>query len=324
MKTRKLRNIEVSEIGYGCMGFSHGYGALPPKEDAIRLIRMAYEMDCTHFDTAEGYGEGANEELVGEALAPIRHKVTIATKLHLFNSENLEQQIENRLDTSLNRLRTDYVDLYYQHRNEAGVPPEEVAGIMGKLIQKGKIRGWGQSMTTADEIRRANAVTPLSAVQSEYSMMERMFEKDVIPTCGELGIGFVAFSPMASGFLSGKHQKTDVYTGDDVRRVITRFAPENMEANQPLLLMLQKFAEQKHATPAQISLAWMLHKYSFVVPIPGMRKEERLKENFGAAEIALTEKEFDEIEKALSNITIHGNRTDEDIAKLRNETTLNK
>ena len=317
MKTRKLRNIEVSEIGYGCMGFSHGYGALPPKEDAIRLIRMAYEMGCTHFDTAEGYGAGANEELLGEALAPIRDKVTIATKLHIFTGENLEQQMEERLDASLKRLRTDYVDLYYQHRNEAGVPPEEVAGIMGKLIQKGKIRGWGQSMTTAEEIRQANAVTPLSAVQSEYSMMERMFEKDVIPTCGELGIGFVAFSPMASGFLSGKYQKTDVYTGDDVRRVITRFAPENMEANQPLLLMLQEFAEQKHATPAQISLAWMLHKYSFVVPIPGMRKEERLKENFGAAEITLTEKEFDEIEKALSNITIHGNRTDEDIAKLR-------
>lgn len=317
MKTRKLRNIEVSEIGYGCMGFSHGYGALPPKEDAIRLIRMAYEMGCTHFDTAEGYGEGANEELVGEALAPFRHKVTIATKLHLFNSENLEQQIENRLDASLKRLHTDYVDLYYQHRNEAGVPPEEVAGIMGKLIQKGKIRGWGQSMTTAEEIRRANAVTPLSAVQSEYSVMERMFEKDVIPTCGELGIGFVAFSPMASGFLSGKYQKTDVYTGDDVRRVITRFAPENMEANQPLLEMLHDIAATKGATPAQISLAWMLHKYSFVVPIPGMRKEERLKENFGAAEITLTEKEFDEIEKALSNITIHGNRTDEDIAKLR-------
>jgi len=317
MKTRRLRNIEVSEIGYGCMGFSHGYGALPPKEDAIRLIRMAYEMGCTHFDTAESYGAGANEELVGEALAPLRHKVTIATKLHIYSRENLEQQIESRIDASLKRLRTDFVDLYYQHRNEADVPPEEVAGIMGKLIQKGKIRGWGQSMTTADEIRRANVVTPLSAVQSEYSMMERMFEKNVIPICGELGIGFVAFSPMASGFLSGKYQKTDVYTGDDVRRVITRFAPENMEANQPLLLMLQEFAEQKHATSAQISLAWMLHKYSFVIPIPGMRKEERLKENFGAAEITLTENEFDKIEKALSNIAIHGNRTDEDIAKLR-------
>ncbi len=317
MKTRRLRNIEVSEIGYGCMGFSHGYGALPPKEDAIRLIRMAYELGCTHFDTAEGYGAGANEELAGEALAPIRNKVTIATKLHIYNRENLEQQVESRLDASLKRLRTDYVDLYYQHRNEAGVPPEEVAGIMGKLIQKGKIRGWGQSMTTAEEIRRANAVTPLSAVQSEYSMMERMFEKNVIPTCRELGIGFVAFSPMSSGFLSGKYQKTDVYTGDDVRRVITRFTPENMEANQPLLLMLQRFAKQKHATPAQISLAWMLYKYSFVVPIPGMRKEERLKENLESAEITFTEKEFDEIEKALSYITIHGNRTDEDIAKLQ-------
>lgn len=272
---------------------------------------------CSHFDTAEGYGAGANEELAGEALAPIRSQVTIATKLHIDSGENLEQQIERRLDASLKRLRTDYVDLYYQHRNEAGVPPEEVARIMGKLIQKGKIRGWGQSMTTAEEIRRANAVTPLSAVQSEYSMMERVFEKDVIPTCGELGIGFVAFSPMASGFLSGKCRKTDVNTGDDVRRVITRFAPENMEANQPLLRMLQGFAAQKHASPAQISLAWMLHKYRFVVPIPGMRKETRLKENFGAVEISLSEKEFVEIEKALSNITIHGNRTDEDIAKLR-------
>ena len=317
MKTRKLRSIEVSEIGYGCMGFSHGYGALPPKEDAIRLIRIAYEMGCTHFDTAEGYGSGANEELVGEALAPIRHKISIATKLHLYNSENLEQQIENRLDASLKRLRTDYVDLYYQHRNEAGVPPEEVAGIMGKLIQKGKIRGWGQSMTTEEEIRRANAVTPLSAVQSEYSMMERMFEQDVIPTCGELGIGFVAFSPMASGFLSGKYGKRDVYTGDDVRRVITRFAPENVEANQPLLEMLHSIAAAKGATPAQISLVWMLHKYPFVVPIPGMRKEERLKENLSAAKITLTDSEFQEIEVALSRIVIHGNRTDEDIAKLR-------
>lgn len=317
MKTRRLRNIAVSEIGYGCMGFSHGYGAIPPKEDAIRLIRMAYEMGCTHFDTAESYGAGANEELVGEALAPLRHKVTIATKLHIYSKENLELQMESRLDASLKRLRTDYVDLYYQHRNEAGVPPEEIAGIMGKFIQKGKIRGWGQSMTTAEEIRRANAVVPLCAVQSEYSMMERMFEKDVIPTCGELGIGFVAFSPMASGFLSGKYGKTDVYFGDDVRRVITRFASENVDANQPLLVMLEKFAEQKHATPAQISLAWMLNKYDFVVPIPGMRKEERLKENFGAAEIALTNKEFSDIEQALSIITIYGNRTDKDIAKLK-------
>lgn len=304
-------------------GLSHGYGAVPPKEEAIRLIRMAYELGCNHFDTAEGYGAGANEELVGEALVPIRHKVTIATKLHLYSRENLERQIEERLDASLKRLRTDYVDLYYQHRNEAGVPPEEVAEIMGKLMQKGKIRGWGQSMTTVKEIRRANAVTPISAVQSEYSMMERMFEKDVIPTCGELGIGFVAFSPMASGFLSGKYHKTDVYTGDDVRRVITRFAPENVEANQPLLDMLHDFAASKGETPAQISLAWMLQKYDFVVPIPGMRKEERLKENFGASEIVLTEQEFNEIEQALSHIVIYGNRTDQDIAKLHDLAQVN-
>lgn len=317
MQVRKLQNLSVSAIGYGCMGFSHGYGALPPKSEAVRLIRKAYDLGCTHFDTAEGYGTGANEELVGEALASFRSNVTIATKLHLYSSENLEQQIETRLDASLKRLRTDYVDLYYLHRNEAGVPPEEVAGIMGKLIQKGKICGWGQSMTTAEEIRRANAVTPLSAVQSEYSMMERMFEKDVIPTCEELGIGFVAFSPMASGFLSGKYQKTDVYTGDDVRRVITRFSPENMDANQPLLDMLNDFAARKQATPAQISLAWMLHKKDFIVPIPGMRTDARLEENLGAANVTLTAEEYQAIETALSHITIYGNRTDKDIAKLR-------
>ena len=245
MKTRKLRDLEVSAVGYGCMGFSHGYGALPPKQEAIRLMRMAYDLGCTHYDTAEGYGNGANEELVGEALKPIRHHVTIATKLHLSSGENLAQQVEDRLDASLKRLQTDYVDLYYQHRNEARIPDEEVAGIMGKLIQKGKIRGWGQSQTSPEEIRRANAVTPLTAIQSEYSMMERMFEKEVIPTCKELGIGFVAFSPMASGFLSGKYTTDMSYTGDDVRRVITRFSKDNVTANQPLLDMLNEISAKK-------------------------------------------------------------------------------
>ncbi|MCD8090408.1 MAG: aldo/keto reductase [Clostridiales bacterium] len=318
MKTRKLRNLEVSEIGYGCMGLSHGYGAVPEKRKSIWLIQLAYDLGCTHFDTAESYTEGANEELVGEALQPIRSRVTIATKLHLLSAENLEQQIESRLDASLKRLRTDYVDLYYQHRNEADVPDEAVAEVMGKLIQKGKIRGWGQSQTSPKEIRRANAVTPLSAIQSEYSMMERMFEKSVIPICEELGIGFVAFSPMASGFLSGKYTDKMQYFGDDVRRVITRFAPENVAANQPLLNMLNHFAAQKQVTPAQISLAWMLHKKDFVVPIPGMRTEERLKENFGASKVELTESEFYEIEAELSKIEIHGNRTDADIKKLHN------
>lgn len=317
MKKRKLRNLEVSAIGYGCMGLSHGYGKLPERKEAVKLIQYAFDLGCTFFDTAEGYGLGANEELLGEALTNIRSKAVIATKLHIRNEGNLKEQIEKRLDASLNRLRTDYVDLYYQHRVNPDIPVEEIAGIMGELIHSGKILGWGQSQATADEIRRANSVTPLTAIQSEYSIMERMFEKEVIPTCEELGIGFVPFSPLASGFLSGKYNKDSVYTGDDVRRVITRFEKENVAANQPLLDMLMEFAAQKNATPAQISLAWILHKKEFIVPIPGMRSMERMRENFGAAEITLSENEYQQIENRLSGIAIHGNRTDEDIAKLR-------
>lgn len=317
MQTRKLRDLTVSAIGYGCMGFSHGYGALPPKSEAIRLMRKAYDLGCTCFDTAEDYGAGENEELVGAALEPIRDKMVIVTKLHIRNEGDIRTQIESRLDASLKRLRTDHVDLYFQHRVNQDIPVEEVAGIMGELIQKGKILGWGQSQATAEEIRRANAVTPLTAVQSEYSMMERGFEKEVIPACEELGIGFMAFSPMASGFLSGKYNQDSQYSGDDVRRVITRFSRENVAANQPLLDMLNDFAAQKQATPAQISLAWMLHKKDFIVPIPGMRTDARLEENLGAVNVTLTAEEFQAIETALSRITIYGNRTDEDIAKLR-------
>ena len=317
MQKRKLRDLTVSAIGYGCMGFSHGYGALPPKSEAIRLMRKAYDLGCTFFDTAEGYGAGENEELVGAALEPIRDKVVIVTKLHIRNEGDIRTQIESRLDASLKRLRTDHVDLYFQHRVNQDIPVEEVAGIMGELIQKGKILGWGQSQATVEEIKRANAVTPLTAVQSEYSMMERGFEKEVIPACEELGIGFMAFSPMASGFLSGKYNQDSQYSGDDVRRVITRFSRENVVANQPLLDMLNDFAAQKQATPAQISLAWMLHKKDFIVPIPGMRTDARLEENLGAASVTLTAEEFQAIEAALSRITIYGNRTDEDIARLR-------
>lgn len=319
MKTRKLGNLTVSAIGYGCMGLSHGYGELPPEEESIRLIRRAYELGCTFFDTAEGYGMGHNERLVGEALEPVRNHVVIATKLHIRSErgEDLKRQVEERLDASLKRLRTDHVDLYYQHRVNKDIPVEEVAEVMGGLIKKGKILGWGQSQALPEEIRRANAVTPLTAVQSEYSMMERMFEKEVIPLCGELGIGFVPFSPLASGFLSGKYGKGRTYRGDDVRRVITRFRDENVAANQPLLDMLHDIGEKKGATPAQISLAWMLHKRDFIVPIPGMRRDERLVENFGAADVVLTEGEYEAVEKALSQITVFGNRTDADIAKLR-------
>ena len=325
MKTRKLRDIEVSAVGMGCMGFSHGYGALPPKEESIRLMRKAYELGCTFFDTAEAYGPFINEELVGEAVKPFRDKIVLTTKFSPFLYPNqiswaehklTRKAIRNALEDSLKRLQTDYVDIYYEHRVPVNSNVEEVAEIMGELIAEGKIKGWGHSQSTEEQIRKAHAITPLSAIQSEYSMMERMFERDVIPTCKELNIGFVAFSPMASGFLSGKYNKDTQYKGDDVRLAITRFKPENVEKNQQLLDMLHAFANDKKVTPAQISLAWMLHKNDFVVPIPGMRKDERIIENLGSADVVLTEEEFNAIETELSKIEIFGNRTDEDIQKM--------
>jgi aryl-alcohol dehydrogenase-like predicted oxidoreductase len=313
-------NLEVSAVGLGCMGFSHGYGPGPGADEAIELMRKAYEKGCTFFDTAEGYGAGENEELVGRALAPVRDEVVIATKfmiLDRLSRAELRQQIRAHLEASLRRLSTDHVELYYQHRVPDSIPVEDVAEAMGELIEEGKILGWGQSQSRAEQIRRAHAVAPLTAIQSEYSIMERMFERDVIPACEELGIGFVPFSPLASGFLSGKASAGDAYSGDDVRRVITRFDEDNVRANQPLLELLTGFAREKGATPAQVSLAWMLHKKDFIVPIPGSRRPERIEENLGAADVELTEEEFARIEAELANITIHGNRTDEDIARLR-------
>ena len=228
MQKRKLgNNLEVSAIGLGCMGFSHGYGPGPSDDEAIDLIRKAFELGCTFFDTAEGYGAGANELLVGRALAPIRGEVVIATKFFIagpMSPAQLGEEIRKRLDASLARLGTDHVELYYQHRVPDSIPVEEVAAVMGELICEGKILGWGQSQATEEQIRRAHAVTPLTAIQSEYSMMERMFERDVIPACEELGIGFVPFSPLASGFLSGQVTANATYTGDDVRRVIARLS----------------------------------------------------------------------------------------------------
>lgn len=313
----KENSLTVSAVGLGCMGFSHGYGPGPDREESIRLIRTAYELGCTFFDTAESYAAGENEKLVGEAIKPFRKNIILATKLHIPEDRDLETVIREHLDASLERLGTDYVDLYYQHRVNKNIPVEEVAGVMGKLIDEGKIRSWGQSQATEEEVRRSHAVTPITAIQSEYSMMERMFEKDVIPACQELGIGFVPFSPLGGGFLSGKYTSKDTYTGDDVRRVITRFSKDNMDANQPLLDLLRRFADDKGATPAQISLAWMLHKWDFLVPIPGMRKVERMKENFGAVDVTLTDAEFQQLEAELAKIEIHGNRTDEDIFKLK-------
>lgn len=327
MKKRILghcNSLSVSCIGMGCMGFSHGYGALPPESESIRLMRKAYDMGCTFFDTAEVYGPFVNEELVGRAIAPFRDKIVLASKFTpiLIGHQDWEygkltrKGVSRALEDSLRRLGTDYIDLYYEHRVPLKSNPEEVAEWMGDFIREGKIRGWGQSQPTEDQVRRAHAVTPLTAVQSEYSMMERMFEKDVIPACEELGIGFVAFSPMASGFLSGKYTKDTEYKGDDVRRVITRFSQENVIANQPLLDMLGKFANAKGVTMAQIALAWMLHKKPFIVPIPGMRSDARIEENLGAAEVNLSDEEFNALESALQAIPIHGNRTDKDIEKI--------
>ena len=326
MKTRNLRDLTVSAVGMGCMGFSHGYGACPPENESIRLIRSAYEdYGCTFFDTAEVYAAYENEILVGKALKPIRDKIILATKFmpevflpgqEIPEGKTSRKGLRNAVEGSLKRLQTDYIDLYYEHR----VPPNrdvaEVAFWMGELIKEGKIRAWGVSEATPEQIKRAHEVTPLTAVQSEYSIMERKYERDVIPLCKELNIGFVAFSPMAGGFLSGKYSSKDKFEGDDVRRVITRFAKENMDANQHLLDLIKQFAADKGATPAQISLAYLMCKNNFVVPIPGMRRDERLKENFGAVDVILTEKELSELEIALSKIKIHGDRKDSDIQKL--------
>ena len=326
MKTRNLRDLTVSAVGMGCMGFSHGYGACPPENESIRLIRSAYEdYGCTFFDTAEVYAAYENEILVGKALKPIRDKIILATKFmpevflpgqEIPEGKTSRKGLRNAVEGSLKRLQTDYIDLYYEHR----VPPNrdvaEVAFWMGELIKEGKIRAWGVSEATPEQIKRAHEVTPLTAVQSEYSIMERKYERDVIPLCKELNIGFVAFSPMAGGFLSGKYSSKDKFEGDDVRRVITRFAKENMDANQVLLDLIKQFAAKKSATPAQISLAYLMCKNDFVVPIPGMRRDERLKENFGAADVILTENELSELENALSKIKIHGDRKDTDIKKL--------
>lgn len=320
MQYRRLgqRGPMVSSIGYGCMGLSHGYGKVPEREESVRLIAKAFELGCTFFDTAEVYGAGHNEALVGEAVASFRDKIVLATKFFYHSSEgDAKSCIRRHLEASLQRLGTDHVDLYYQHRVEENEKVEEIAEVMGELIEEGLIGGWGQSQSTADQIRRAHHVTPLTAIQSEYSMIERQCEESVIPTCEGLGIGFVAFSPLASGFLSGKYNESTQYAGDDVRRVITRFDRDNVRANQPLLDLLGHFAQSKNVTLAQISLAWMLKKKDFIVPIPGMRRDERIIENLAAADVELTDTEFAAIEAELAKIKIYGNRTDADIAKLR-------
>lgn len=319
MEKRFLRELEVSSIGYGCMGLSHGYGPIPEENESIRLIRKAYEEGCTFFDTAEGYGQGHNESLVGQALKPIRQEVVVATKFRVPTEAKTTvfEEIESRLDKSLKRLQMDTVDLYYWHRLNPDIQIEDVSHAMQRLIDKGKIRTWGLSQCSEEELRLANSVTPVTAVQSEYSLMERMFEKDVVPACKALNIGFVPFSPLASAFLSAKYSKEEQYTGDDVRRVITRFQDENIERNQALLDLLHRIANDLGATTAQVSLAWILKNENFIVPIPGMRRDERIIENFGASKVKISDEAFRAIEDELKLIDIHGNRTDQDIAKLR-------
>lgn len=324
MKTRKLRDLEVSAIGMGCMGFTHAYGETPAESDGISLVHKAFELGCNFFDTAEMYSYFKNEEFVGKALKDLpRDKVVISDKFwpeklpaHDFPDEKLsEAGIRKSLEGSLRRLQTDYIDVYIEHQMDDG-SEEQVAFVMGKLIAEGKIRAWGQSSSTLDQIKRANAVTPISVIQSEYSMMERKWERDVIPFCAANKIGFMAFSPLGNGFLSGKYSSKDEFKGNDVRRVITRFDPKNMDANQPLLDLINRFAAEKNATPAQIALAWVLSGGDFIVPIPGMRKETRIKENLGAAEVELTADEYSALNAELAKIKIHGDRDGKDIKKL--------
>ena len=324
MEKRKLGVLEVSAIGMGCMGFTHAYGETPSESDGIVLVHKAFELGCNFFDTAEMYSYFKNEEFVGKALKELpRDKVIISDKFwpekfegHDFAEEKLsEAGIRKSLEGSLRRLQTDYIDLYTEHQMDDGTE-EQVAFIMGKLIAEGKIRAWGQSSPTLDQIKKAHAVTPITAIQSEYSMMERKWERDVIPFCAANNIGFVAFSPMGNGFLSGKYSSKDEFKGNDVRRVITRFDPKNMDANQPLLDLINRFAADKEATPAQIALAWVLTGGDFIVPIPGMRKESRIRENLGAADVELTATEYAALTDELNKIKIYGTRSGKDIKKL--------
>jgi aryl-alcohol dehydrogenase-like predicted oxidoreductase len=324
MKKRKLgkSGLEVSALGFGCMGMSFGYGPAADKQQAISVIRAAVERGITFFDTAEVYGPLTNEELVGEALAPFRSKVVIATKfgfdLAAFPGLNSRpEHIKKVAEASLKRLKTDVIDLFYQHRVDPKVPIEDVAGAVKGLIQEGKVRHFGLSEAGAKTIRRAHAVQPVTAVQSEYSLWTRDPEAEVLPTVEELGIGFVPWSPLGQGFLAGKVDATMTFdSNSDLRATFPRFTPEARKANMAVVDLLKEIARRKKATPAQIALAWLLAQKSWIVPIPGTRKLERLEENLGAAEIKLTSADLREIESAFSKITVHGARLSEDHMKL--------
>jgi aryl-alcohol dehydrogenase-like predicted oxidoreductase len=328
MQKRKLGSsgLEVSALGLGCMGMSSAYGPAADKQEMIALIRAAVERGVTFFDTAEVYGPFVNEELVGEALVPFRDRVVIATKfgfdldpntgLRTGGLNSRPQHIRQVAETSLKRLRTDVIDLFYQHRVDLDVPIEDVAGAVKDLIQEGKVKHFGLSEAAAQTIRRAHAVQPVTAVQSEYSLWTRDPEAEVLPTCEELGIGFVPFSPLGAGFLTGKINEHTTFDPSDFRNISPRFTPEARQANQALVDLLGQVAARKQATPAQIALAWLLAQKPWIVPIPGTTKLSRLEENIGAASVELTTEDLREIENAMSKITIQGARLPEAVLKM--------
>lgn len=318
MQKRKLGNstLEVSALGLGCMGLSHGYGPATNRADGITLIRTAVESGVTFFDTAEVYGPYINEELVGEALGPVRDDVVIATKFGFTFGDDDKQQILNSrpehiksvVDASLKRLRTGHIDLLYQHRVDPDVPIEDVAGAVKDLIAQGKVKHFGLSEAGAQTIRRAHAVQPVTALQSEYSLWWREPEKEILPTLEELGIGFVPFSPLGKGFLTGAIKEGATFGSDDFRSIVPRFSPEALQANQVLVDLLGQIARDKGVTPAQIALAWLLAQKPWIAPIPGTTKLHRLEENLGAADVELTPEDLRDIEAALSQIVVRGER----------------
>jgi aryl-alcohol dehydrogenase-like predicted oxidoreductase len=327
MQKRKLgrSNLEVSVLGLGCMGMSFGYGPAGDKQEMISVIRAAVERGVTFFDTAEVYGPFTNEELVGEALAPFRGKVVIATKFGFkldpktgkqAGLDSRPEHLKEVADASLKRLRTDVIDLFYQHRVDSNVPIEDVAGAVKDLIQQGKVKHFGLSEAGVQTIRRAHKVQPVTALQSEYSLWWREPEAEVIPTLEELGIGFVPFSPLGKGFLTGKISEDTQFDKTDFRNIVPRFSAENRKANQALVDLIDKFAQQKKATPAQIALAWLLAQKPWIVPIPGTTKLHRLEENIRAVNVTLSPDDLRELETAASKITLQGARYPEELQKL--------
>lgn len=323
MQKRKLGNsgLEVSALGLGCMSMSSGYGPAGDKQEMIALIRTAVERGVTFFDTAEVYGPFTNEELVGEALAPIRDQVVIATKFGFKldadgGVDSRPEHIREVAHASLKRLKVDVIDLFYQHRVDPSVPIEDVAGTVKDLIQEGKVKYFGLSEAGAQTIRRAHAVLPVTALQSEYSLWTRTPEKEVLPVLEELAIGFVPFSPLGRGFLTGKLNETTTFDSSDFRNQLPRFTPEARKANQALVDLLGRVAERKQATPAQIALAWLLAQKPWIVPIPGTTKLTRLEENIAAANLELTPSDLQEIEQAAAKIEVQGARYPEELDKL--------